>query len=221
MKMPDFRLPVTVLLHHHVLLPWAELRRFLPEPPQVITLDFHTDTLSAVPRGVAADPGAWQDETLLRDAVARLHHDEHFDWALRTGLISRADIIAVSPQTGAYGHPAMQVHPLAAELTPETVLQNPEKIRHLADKVLELLPEIPVKKPFILDVDCDFFLTLQACRIRQDSRFAEWVRHAVMITLSREEDWVKLLRLPGETFSGEEIACCLQEQCLLRRSACC
>ena len=67
----------------------------LPTPPQVISLDFHTDTLSAARRGLAIPAGAWQDAGLLRDAVQTLHHDEHFDWALRTGLISRADIIAI------------------------------------------------------------------------------------------------------------------------------
>ncbi len=217
MKSTVFRDSCTVELHHHVLLPWAELRRTLPEAPQVITLDFHTDTLSAVSRGITAEPEAWQNPETLQNAVESLHHDEHFDWALRTGLISRADIIAISPQVGDYGHPAMQVHPLAPELTPDTVLQSPEAIRHLADNALALLPEIPVTEPFILDIDCDFFLTAQAYRILPDSRFAEWVRHAAMITLSCEKDWVKLLRLPGENISGDAIARSLQEQCTFFR----
>ena len=217
MKKPDFRLPVTVSLHHHALLPWAELRRTLAVAPQVITLDFHTDTLSALSRGITAESGSWQNDDILRETVMQLHHDEHFDWALRTGLISRADIIAVSPQVGEYGHPAMQVHALAPELTPDTVLQSPEKIRHLADNALDLLPEIPVNMPYILDVDCDFFLTEQALHIRQDSRFAGWVRHAAMITISTENDWVKLLRLPGENITGDTIAGCLLEQCAFFR----
>lgn len=217
MKTTVFREPCIVSLHHHVLLPWAELRRALAAAPQVITLDFHTDTLSAVPRGITAKTGAWQDAETVQDAVEQLHHDEHFDWALRTGLISRADIIAISPQVGEYSHPAMQVHPLAPELTPESVLQTPENIRHAADHALDLLPEIPLDAPYILDVDCDFFLTAQACRIQPDSRFAEWVQNAAMITLSRENDWVKLLRLPGENISGEAIARSLQEQCAFFR----
>lgn len=213
MKSPFFPAPVTVMLHHHVLEMWAELRRSLPEPPRVISLDFHTDTLSANRRNIAISPGAWQNPGDLQQALLQLHHDEHFDWALRTGLISRADIIAISPQNGEYGHPAMEVHPLSPELTPDTVLQTPEAIRHLADTALELLPEIPVTEPYILDVDCDFFLTAQACRIRPGSRFAEWVRHAALITLSREDDWVKLLRLPGESITGEIIAAKLAAQC--------
>ena len=217
MKNPVFRDFNTVSLHHHVLLPWAELRRTLSAAPQVITLDFHTDTLSAADRGIPAEPGAWQDPETLQNAVETLHHDEHFDWALRTGLIARADIIAISPQVGEYPHPAMQVHPLAPELTPDTVLQTPETIRHLADNALDLLPEIPVNAPYILDVDCDFFLTERSLRIRPDSRFAEWVRHAAMITFSGENDWVKLLRLPGEKITGDAIACCLQEQCAFFR----
>ena len=217
MENPFFTDPVTVSLHHHVLLPWAELRRLLPTPPQVISLDFHTDTLSAARRGLAIPAGAWQDAGLLRDAVQTLHHDEHFNWALRTGLISRADIIAISPQVGEYGHPAMQVHPLAPEMTPETVLQSPETIRHTADHALELLPEIQVSDPFILDIDCDFFLTANACSLPPDSLFAQWVRRAAMITLSREGDWVKLLQLPGEKLSGNFIAQHLAGQCLLFR----
>ena len=81
MKKPDFRLPVTVSLHHHVLLPWAELRRTLAVAPQVITLDFHTDTLSALSRGITAEPGSWQNDDILRETVMQLHHDEHIDWA--------------------------------------------------------------------------------------------------------------------------------------------
>jgi hypothetical protein len=149
--------------------------------------------------------------------VDQLHHDEHFDWALRTGLISRADIIAISPQVGGYSHPAMQVHPLAPELTPDSVLQTPENIRLLAEHALELLPEIPVNTPYILDVDCDFFLTERSLRIRPDSRFARWVQNAAMITLSRENDWVKLLRLPGENMTGDAIAGSLREQCAFFR----
>lgn len=217
MKNTVFREPCIVSLHHHVLLPWAELRRILPVAPQVITLDFHTDTLSSVPRGIAAKPGDWQSPEALQNAVDSLHHDEHFDWALRTGLISRADIIAVSPQVGGYPHPAMRVHPLAPELTPDSVLQTPEVIRHLADNALDVLPEIPLSTPYILDVDCDFFLTELALRIRPDSRFARWVQNAAMITLSCENDWVRLLHLPGENLTGDGIACSLRKQCVFFR----
>ena len=218
MKNTVFREPCIVDLHHHVLLPWADLRRTLPMAPRVITLDFHTDTLSAVfSRGVAAEPGDWQDAETVQNAVDQLHHDEHFDWALRTGLISRADIIAISPQVGIYPHPAMLVHPLAPELTPDSVLQSPENIRHPADHALDLLPEIPMETPYILDVDCDFFLTAQSLRIQPDSRFSAWVQNAAMITLSRENDWVKLLRLPGENITGDAIARSLLEQCAFFR----
>ena len=71
-----------------------------------------------------------------------------------------------------------------------------------------------METPYILDVDCDFFLTAQSLRIQPDSRFSAWVQNAAMITLSRENDWVKLLKLPGENISGTSIAGYLRTRAL-------
>ena len=206
---------VPVSLHHQVLIPWADLASQLPEPPRVLSLDFHTDTLSAADRGLPMpEPGCFRRPEAVRSALKTLHHDEHFDWALRTGMISRAVILSISPQTGPLPHPGLCVLPFSGTPPVQTILNDPESARGFADDLLSRgLPDSEKElaftqgpAPWILDIDCDVFLTEKALEYPEDGLFAGWVRRAALITFSKESDWVKLLRLPGENMTGERIA---------------
>ena len=196
---------ITVDLHHQVLPHWENCRAPLPMPPMVITLDFHTDTLDC--RRRLPD----MPETCAA-AVNILHHDEHFDWALRRNIISRAVIIAVSPCAILPEHPALEVrrHPELPEM--HDILNSPEKFRPLAEMFLDdrflapLLPGGVPAEPYILDIDCDYILCRKALRPEQSSLIRSLAENALLITISRENDWVKLLRLPQEDISGSVIA---------------
>ncbi len=207
-------------LHHQVLPFWRAFREECAEAPAVVTLDFHTDTLSGLRRGLLAPPpDGWKEPELVADAVTRLHHDEHFDWALRSGILSSATIIALSPQQGPCGHSGIQVRrPAIPEV--DFFLNDPERARCTADALTgdallkPLVKEVlDWRKPWILDVDCDFFLTAGALNFPDDSCMAELIRRASRITLSRESDWVRVLRLPGETITGESLAVSLSKRC--------
>ena len=205
---------ISVSLHHQVLSPWAGLSARLAAPPCVLSLDFHTDTLTAADRGLPSpEPGGFRCPETVSSALKTLHHDEHFDWALRSGMISRAVILAISPQTGPLPHPGLRVLPFRDAPPVQTILNDPESVRDFADTLLSRgLPESAElaftrgPDPWILDIDCDVFLTEKALGYPEDGLFADWVRRAALITVSRESDWVKLLRLPGEHMTGEHIA---------------
>lgn len=209
-----------VSLHHEVLIPWADLCSQLPVPPCVLSLDFHTDTLSAADRGLPSpEPGEFRRRGQVSSALKTLHHDEHFDWALRSGMISEAVILSVSPQIGPLPHPGLRVLPFRDAPSVQTILNDPESARDFADTLLaSRLPqsaELDFTReaaPWILDIDCDVFLTERSLEYPEDGLFAGWIRRAELITISRESDWVKLLRLPGERITGESLAAKLCEK---------
>jgi len=209
---------VTVDLHHQVLTAWAEYRRTLSMPPEVLSFDFHTDVMRCFRRN-APDPegDAWANPGIVADAVARLRHDEHFDWALRGGAAAEVRIISLSPCAVEPEHEKMQVirHPGLPDM--ETMLNVPEQFRPLAAAVLSdgfLAPLVGDKLPeqgFILDVDCDYFLCREALFPEHRRIFDTLVKRAGLVTISRENDWVRLLKLPGENIDGTTLAQTLEK----------
>lgn len=192
-------------LHHEVLTAWEKFSRSGAGIPEVLSLDFHTDVLNCARRGIGFPPDA-------EAAVKLLHHDEHFDWALRAGIISRAVIVALSPCATAPEHPALEVR--RSEVLPEmeVMLNDPERFRPVADMVLDdrflapLLADGFPRGNFILDIDCDYFLTGKALVPEQHELIGQLAERAGLITFSCENDWVKILKLPGENFSGKSAA---------------
>ena len=202
MKMPE---TVIVDLHHEVLPFWEKCRDRLGRLPQVLSLDFHTDVLNAQRRGIECGGD-------VCEAVKLLHHDEHFDWALRSGVICRAVILALSPCAVLPEHPALEVR--RSELLPDmdVMLNRPEKFRSAAEMVLDdrclspLLRDGCPQEPYILDIDCDYIMCGKALEPEYGGVFAGLAANAELVTLSRENDWVRILKLPGEKISGSYIA---------------
>ena len=203
------RKTVIVEQHHEVLTAWAEFHRGSEVTPAVLTLDFHTDTLSCLRRKI-------QDPADAAEAVRVLHHDEHFDWALRHGIISQAVIIALAPCAMLPAHPALEVR--RSRLLPDmdVMLNEPEKFRPVAGMVLdddflgELLSDGFPSMPYILDVDCDVFTCEKALHPRNGKIISRLAENAGLITISKENDWVKILKLPGENVTGSDLAAKLQ-----------
>jgi hypothetical protein len=107
--------------HHRALLPWALIRRRLPSPPNLISLDHHTDTLDAFLRFRSAQASTgfgshdsqkfhellppliasmdWRDTATISHAISRLRNDEHISAAAMSDIIDWAFSINLSRST--------------------------------------------------------------------------------------------------------------------------
>ena len=214
--------------HHQVLIHWAALRRELTAPPAVWSLDYHTDTLPCF-RGNAPAPetGAYLIPGTVENAVAALRHDEHFDWALRAGVVGEINLGICGAETDIIAHSEIRVCRPAGLPPPEIILNSPESARghlenFLSDTSLrQLFHRLPEPgETYILDIDCDCILS--AGTLEPDNSFIldHLIENAALITLSCENDWVKLLKLPGENITGTAIADKLRSRAeQLRREA--
>ena len=198
--------------HHEVLPFWADFRRNGGEMPVVLTIDHHTDVVRAFrDDSRIVSPGAWSDAESVQCAVEELKHDEHFDWAVRTGLIKSAYIAshtcATAPANGS-------LHICCDPAWPDenVFFQDPETYRELADSVLESdylhrqFGEIEQYGKFIFDIDCDYILTAKALAPEDDSYFQMLLAKAEIVTISLERDWVRLLKFRSESITSETIA---------------
>ncbi len=207
--------PVAIVeQHHHVIEYWCALRKKYPAPLPVWTLDYHTDTMPCF-RGKlpAPAPDIWKDPLGATEAVKLLRHDEHFDWALRAGIISKAYIGICGDNTDIIAHPDISVYRPKDFPSSEVILNQPELFRPQAESVLEshflsaLFPRLPAPgETYILDIDCDYILCRQALFPKDNSVITQLIKNAALLTLSTENDWVKILKLPAETITGTEIA---------------
>ena len=199
--------------HHGVLTFWAAWRRAHETTPvRVLSLDHHTDVVRAF-RDDAAEigEGAWRSPETVESAVARLRHDEHFDWAVKSGLVEE---VFIASHTCATVPADRRLHVLCDPRWPEEneFLREPERCRALADSVLEgdylfrQFGDIGRYGAFILDIDCDYFLTRRALSPRDGGYFDTLLCRAELVTVSLESDWVRLLKLPKEDITGPFVA---------------
>ena len=199
-------------LHHEVLPHWAELRRTLDEAPEVLCLDFHTDVIRCRRAGIAPHEKAYRDENLIRKAVQNLRHDEHFDWALRSNIISKAVIISLAECAVPPEHPLLEVRRNKVVPDMDKMLNSPEEFAPVAQSVLsdgflnELLSDGFPHKKYILDIDCDYILSRAALEHPELTVFKRLIGNAQLVTISKECDWVKILHLKGENITGDFIA---------------
>ncbi|WP_022976813.1 UPF0489 family protein [Nevskia ramosa] len=100
--------------HHKALAAWALVRRSLAEPPNLITIDHHTDTSEAfrghahweTHEGHVKDREVfrlglvaridWHSNKSIADAIANLRHDEHIDAAACSCVLDNAFCIQLS-----------------------------------------------------------------------------------------------------------------------------
>lgn len=207
------KLLFSVDLHHQVLIPWAEWKQQDPEPfpPAVLSLDHHLDVVRAFRDDtVPVEAGSWRDLQTVSRAVEKLKHDEHFDWAVQSGLVQKVVIASHTRFTEpANENLIVRCDPLWPD--ENIFFQNMGSFRSLADSVLESsylerqFGSLDQYGCFILDIDCDYFLTAASLHPEDAEYFSEMVKKAVLITVSLESDWVRILRLPGENITGNSI----------------
>ena len=104
--------------HHRALAAWALIRRASAQPPNLITIDHHTDTHEAFlghaseefQEGRVQDEEAfrlskaaeidWRSDDSLAKAIGNLQHDEHIDAATCCGALDNAFCIQLSDSGG-------------------------------------------------------------------------------------------------------------------------
>ncbi len=183
--------------HHHVLIPWQKETAFAGTKVHILTLDHHTDTLPAFTHYNETHSVPHPVENLkAEEAIPDLRHDEHFDFAVRAGIIRSGTIFShvnfsvnVNPAVAIiHDRPQDESIPALgryyAQILESDFLQNN----------LERAP-LPQDVPYILDIDLDCFKGAESVAPGNPSVFLELIRNACAITVSRERDWVRLLNL--------------------------
>ncbi len=212
-------------LHHHALAAWCRYRRKCPAAPALLTIDHHTDNVTALhhwangnehrrkERLAAFD---FRNDDVVETAIRDLRHDEQLDLAIECGVISSGAILAhAKSEESAQPGISSGIEVATARDWPPllTLLNDDDLFRSFADSVLEdaylapLLAEIgfiPEENPgFILDLDFDAFLTRRALKPVHRDTLARLLRAAGLITISLERDWQRILRLDRD-FTAEE-----------------
>lgn len=100
--------------HHKALAAWVLVRRSLTIPPNLITIDHHTDTIEAflhhshweVYEGRTEDQEVfriglvaqidWRSDESIAETIGILWHDEHIDAATASGVLGDAFCIQLS-----------------------------------------------------------------------------------------------------------------------------
>lgn len=92
--------------HHHMLLPWAKVKREnKSEELLLISFDHHTDTIEPFLRYCQNDEDKmrqlverikYDDDTSVEKAIEKLRNDEHIKAAIQSGILYKALIISHS-----------------------------------------------------------------------------------------------------------------------------
>jgi len=188
--------------HHHSVIPWALERVKLSVAPHVLTLDHHTDTLPAfthynethpVPHEIKTDRS---DRHALEQALGDLRHDEHFDFAVRNGIIASAAIFS-HVNCSRDVNPALKiVHDPPPDDSLETL--GAYYARALETEFLQAnlaCAPLPPDRPYLLDIDLDYFKGAASADPKDPTLFLRLIRNAAAVTICRERDWVRLLNL--------------------------
>jgi uncharacterized protein UPF0489 len=247
--------------HHHVLLAWAEIRKGASEPPNLITLDQHTDTHEPFLGYVYAQFGESkheaEDEETARSsliqginirnassivkAIHLLRNDEHIQTATLSGILNvafvtsfegratesedekeyddtypfhtrrfNANIPSLRPRPRRYTLPENRIFVLPHEcwVGCNARPHNDECNYKVSCKILEAdylerqlgwaqemahsvgLSSL-LSKPYILDLDLDFFHTEKSLAPDDPSVFHKLIRGAEAITIATEEEWTE------------------------------
>lgn len=182
--------------HHHALLPWREICRELGTPPHVLTLDHHTDTLPAFTHFNEVNKVCHPVLVPVEEALPDLRHDEHFDFAVRNGIIRSATIFS-------HVNFAVDVNPALTIVHEPPVNETLTTLEDYYARILESdflrknLQQAPLPQglPYILDIDLDCFKGARSIMPEDPTAFRELVCNAAAVTICRERDWVRLLNL--------------------------
>lgn len=215
---------VIVDSHHKVLPAWAEYRSSLSHPPRLITLDHHTDTsppFRNYARGLPDNPDLeliqrsrlnqmdFSNPRSIYEALGYLNNDEHILTALAVDIIDAAAIIAHRARDTDYeifkAHRILCRTVCAAATVGREACDQVLESHFLKDKLdgfeadLKEWRQPPLlSKPYILDIDLDYFNTRAAIEPRDATIFRRLVEGAGLITIATEPEYVEHCRLDVE-----------------------
>ena len=213
-------------LHHHAFAAWCRYRRNRAAAPALLTIDHHTDNVTAFHHWATGNESRRKERVAAFDfrndddvetAIRDLRHDEQLDLAIECGVISSGAILAHARPAEVHLSSGISsgIEVAAARDWPPllTLLNDGDVFRPFADSVLEdaylapLLAEIgfiPEENPgFILDLDFDAFLTRRALKPVHRDTLTRLLHAAGLITISFEREWQRILRLDRD-FTAEE-----------------
>jgi hypothetical protein len=151
----------------------------------------------------------------VRRAVGKLGNDEHIVTAIEADIISSAFVIAHNAMTTdlatyrdhrimCYSVDRTQRSRRVAREDCDRVLESPFLNEVIASfNALLLCASEPVlgDRPYILDIDLDYFTTWQSVVPHDASAIRELIRHAGLITIATEPDYVKTCALDRDLSS--------------------
>ena len=204
--------------HHEVLPAWAQYRRSLRQAPVLVTLDHHTDTSPPFRRHLGQHASAdahldlrtqWLREidfrehrTLVR-ACERLNNDEHIVTAIASDIVSAAMVVAHNAaDTGASVFQEHRIVCRGVDVS-RTNVRAEDCARVLEsdflhprlkdfDAILRAAGEQPLgERPYILDIDLDYFNTLSAVQPQDAAVFRSLVAGAGLVTIATEPEYVR------------------------------
>lgn len=80
-----------------------------------------------------------------------------------------------------------------------------DKLSHITQMSITSGLGNPNSRPYILDIDLDYFKTLRSAIPLTNSVFYSLIKKAAGITIARETDCVEMLRLEGETITSDQL----------------
>ena len=164
-----------------------------PQPP-VISRRPSTDTLTIpIPIEQAKSTRFLEN---MSASVGILHHDEHFDYAVKRGLIAGAILITHENFSLANHNPALEIiHNPPGESKSEKELYYSQILE--TDFLENALAQAKTKLTdnYILDIDLDCFKTEKSVHPDNPKLFHSLIKNARAITICLERDWVRLLNM--------------------------
>ena len=231
--------------HQYALYPWALVKRdYENKEIDLLSVDYHTDTIDAFLRYAANVSGGelnydlmnelvenidYRDDSSLVQAIGRLQNDEHIKAAIRSGILKHAFIISLSghetpisfeekeridnvntPEArmqmimGTY-----QITPKEKRTYPESDIYMPELKCTDADEVIEdgfldyhikelsrisglINEQGKFTSRYILDIDLDYFTSVQAIEPKSYNVFSHLIQEAEAITVAMEHTCVEM-----------------------------
>lgn len=147
----------------------------------------------------------------IEECIAILNHDEHISFAIEAGIIKKAYVFNFSSTDIPIWHNE-NIFTSHLECLKENcslykdvdVCNNcPQYNKHYNDAALDsaLAPHIEkfkangldLTKPYILDFDCDYFLTKKSLSFEQSDTIKELIKNAQIITIALERNCVSYL----------------------------
>ncbi len=192
--------------HATAVVAWARIWARLRRAPYLISLDRHLDTRPAFNKYLRAGkwetPNFWEDsakmvsqidvatEESARETMRYLQNEEHINAAIQGGAIHFAFVVSPAAHRDGVSEECSRIFEMESGgeqgSLEESVLGR--RVRKIEDECRLRGFE---SREMVLDVDLDFFESLEAASPRDPSSFFTLVRKATAITIAEEPKYAR------------------------------